>query len=161
MDPDHLATWIESRIEQQGIKCKKGVGQEIVTQAGGRTEDVVRLARAVFLAALGKGKAKKADVAKALAVAALEDHHRYHRLWNNLARSQQAVLRALAAGETQLYGREARERFGLTSPGTIRNALRALQDAALLADSETMEIDDPYFREWIRLRAMEGGGAVS
>jgi hypothetical protein len=160
MDPKHLATWIESRLKQPGIECERGVGREIVTLVGGRTEDAVRLARAVFLDALRGGRAETRDVPTALATAALEDHHRYQRMWNNLARSQQAVLRALAAGERHLYGREARERFGLTSPGTIRNALHALQDASLLGESEEPCIDDPYFRQWILLRAMPGGAEL-
>jgi len=157
MDPRHLATWIESRLGKPGIECEADVGREIVTVAGGRTEDAIRLARAVFLGALRSGRARPADVSAALETAALEDHHRYHRLWNDLSRSQQAVLRALAAGETHLYGREARERFGLTSPGTIRNALRALHDASLLLESDEAGIDDPYFRQWILLEVMPGG----
>jgi hypothetical protein len=161
MDPRHLATWIESRIEQPGIECERGVGREIVTLVGGRTEDAVRLARAVFLDALRDGRAETGGVATALARAALEDHHRYQHIWNNLARSQQAVLRALASGERRLYGREARELFGLTSPGTIRNALNSLEDASLLAGSEEPGIDDPYFRQWILLRAMPGGTGPS
>lgn len=156
MDPDHLARWIESRVTQPGISCEPGVGREIVALARRRTEDVVRLARAVFLEALGKGRATLADVAPALQVVALENHDRFQRLWSELPQSQQAVLRALAAGETALYGRAARESFGLTSPGTIRNALGALRARALLTETDEPSIDDPYFQRWILLRAMPG-----
>jgi len=154
IDPGHLATWIESRLEGSGIECEAGVGERVVELAGDRTEDCVRLARSVFMERLGKGRAALAHVASALEAAALEDHDRYHRLWARLPRSQQGVLRALAAGETSLYGARARERFGLSSPGTIRNAVRALQDTALLVETTQPGIDDPYFREWIRMRAV-------
>jgi hypothetical protein len=157
MDPDHLATWIESRLEGWGIACEGDVGREIVELAGGRTEDVVRLARAVFLDALPGGRATPASVATAFDRAAIEDHDRYQRLWGDLPRSQQAVLRAVAGGGTSLYGADARSRFGLTSPGTIRNALASLRESSLLVESEEPQIDDPYFRRWILLRAMPGG----
>ena len=157
IDPEHLARWIESRLGKPGFECEGGVGEEIVTLAGGRTEDAVRLARAVFFGALRSGRVKRVDVASALETASLEDHHRYQRLWNNLARSQQAVLRALAAGEEQLYSRAAREYFGLSSSGTTRNAVRALQQTSLLTEEGRPTIDDPYFRQWIRLRAMPNG----
>ena len=158
MDPEHLARWIESRLSRPGIQCEPGVGREIVDLAGDRTEDAVRLARGVFFEALRRGKAAVPHVAPALQAAALENHDRYHRLWNELSRAQQALLRAVAAGETQLYGREARDRFGLTSPGTIRNALKALRDRSLLVESDPARLDDPYFRQWILLRAMPEGG---
>lgn len=154
IDPDHLATWIESRLEGAGISCEPGVGAGVVEVAGGRTEDCIRLAQAVFMERFGRGSATTASVAPALTAAAMADHDRYQRIWSDLPRSQQAVLRAFAAGESAIYGAEARARFGLTSPGTIRNAVRALQDRMLVAESADPRIDDPYFREWIRERAM-------
>lgn len=154
MDSDHLATWIESRMERAGVECERGVGRKIVALGGDRTEDCVRLARAVFLEGLRRGRATVDDAAPALAATALEDHDRYRRLWSDLPRSQQSILRAVAAGETSLYGAEARARFGLTSPGTIRNAIRSLRDSSLLVESDEPRLDDPYLREWILLRAM-------
>jgi hypothetical protein len=154
MDAEHLATWIESRLRGAGVACDSGVGARVLELAGDRTEDCVRLARALFLERMGSANATATDVDGALAVAALEDHDRYHRLWGDLPRSQQAVLRAIAAGETAVYGADARSDFGLTSPGTVRTAVMALQDRALLVEDAEPRIDDPYFREWIRLRAM-------
>ena len=66
------------------------------------------------------------------------------------------MLRAVAAGVEQLYSRGAAHEFGLPTAGSISRAVGALVDRGYLTAGET-RVDDPFFREWILLRAMPDG----
>jgi hypothetical protein len=98
-----------------------------------------------------------ADVPVAKRQSVLEDGDRFQTIWSDLAQSQQVVLRAVAAGVEQLYSRAAASEFGLPTSGSITRAVSALQDRGYLTEGETVGVDDPFFREWILLRAMPDG----
>jgi hypothetical protein len=155
--PDHLATWIESRLEGAGVTPQVGLGGRIIEAVGPRTQDCLQLARAVYTTGSASGTATAADVAAALRQSVLEDSDRFQTTWSDLAPSQQAVLRAVAAGVEQLYSRGAALEFGLPTAGSINRAVRALVDRGYLTAGETTRVDDPFFREWILLRAMPDG----
>jgi hypothetical protein len=74
-----------------------------------------------------------------------------------LAKSQQGVLRAVAVGERKLGSVNVRERFTLPSTPAITKAVRALQDRRHLSTGDHVGFDDPFFREWVLLRAMPDG----
>ena len=157
MDPAHLARWIESRMEGAGVAPTPGLGRSIIARVGPRTQDCLQLARAVFLAGAAKGRAEEGDVEEVLRRSVLEDRDRFETLWEGLADSHRGVLRALAVGETQLGAREVRRRWALPSTSAISKAVRVLQDRRHLSSKEPVRIEDPYFREWILLRAMPDG----
>jgi hypothetical protein len=159
VDPTHLASWIESRMEGAGVRCEPGVGAAIIERVGPRTQDCLQLARAVYHHALAQDGAGTEDVEVALRQTVLEDGDRFGTLWRSFAPSQQAVLRALAAGADQLYAADTARRFGLPTSGTIRKAVLALGDRGWVAEGPSgPALDDPFFRQWIVLRAMPGGG---
>ncbi|NIP56742.1 MAG: hypothetical protein GWM92_01375, partial [Gemmatimonadetes bacterium] len=157
IDPGHLGGWIEDRMGSAGVSPEAGVGEAIIALVGPRTQDCLQLARAVFVHGQSGGSVSSGDVRRALRSSVLEDADRFETLWAGLARSQQAVLRAVAAGEQHLYSRDAARRHGLPTSGTIRKAILALQEKRHLSEGEELRIDDPYFREWILLRAMPDG----
>ena len=157
IDPDHLATWIESRLEGAGVTPEEGLGRRIIGAVGSRTQDCLQLARAVYTTGSASGAASGDLVAVALRQSVLEDSDRFQTTWSDLAPSQQAVLRAVAAGVEQLYSRASAMEFGLPTAGSISRAVRALVDRGYLTADETTRVDDPFFREWILLRAMPDG----
>ena len=159
IDPEHLATWLEDRMNSAGVRTEPGVGNSIISRMGPRTQDCLQLARAVFSFGQGRGRVSREDVTGALLGSVLEDADRFETVWAGLARSQQAVLRAVAVGEEHLYSQDAARRHGLPTAGTVRRAILALQDKRHLTEGKELGIDDPFFREWILLRAMPDGFA--
>lgn len=157
IDAEHLATWIESRMEGAGVTPARGVGAAIIDLVGPRTQDCLQLARAVYLAGASRGEVGQEELATALTRAALEDRDRFETLWAGLADSHRGILRALATGEEQLGAQDARRRWSLPSTSAISKAVRTLRARRLLAAKEPPSIEDPYFRQWILLRAMPDG----
>lgn len=157
IDPSHLARWIESRLGGAGVTVERGVGRAIVERVGPRTQDCLQLARAVYALGSAKGGVSADDVAEALRQSVLEDADRFQTMWTDLAPSQQAVLRAVAAGVEQIYSRAAADEFGLPTAGSIRKAVLALVGKGHLAAGDGPRIDDPFFRRWILMRAMPDG----
>lgn len=157
IEPTHLARWIESRLEGAGVEVDEGVAEEILARVGPRTQDCLQLARAIHARGVPAGFARMTDVDASLRQSVLEDADRFQTIWSSLAPSQQAVLRAVAAGVEQLYSRGAAPEFGLPTAGSIRKAVLALVDKGLLTSGDSRTVDDPFFREWILLRAMPDG----
>ena len=78
----------------------------------------------------------------------------YELLWAELARSHQGVVRAVAAGATELQGAEARRTFGLPSASGVSKAIDVLRARAILSSREPIRLADPFFAEWVRRHAM-------
>lgn len=157
LPPEHFGNWMESRMEGAGMTVETGVGAEILSLAGPRTQDCLQLARSVFGQAAGTRDVTIPDVAAALGRTVLEDADRFETIWKMLAKSQQGVLRAVAVGERKLGSVEVRERYTLPSTPAITKAVRALQSKRHLSSGEPVVFDDPFFREWVLLRAMPDG----
>ena len=157
IDADHLATWIESRMEGAGVEPAAGLGRAIIQLVGPRTQDCLQLARAVYAAGASGGAVGHDELRRALDRAALEDRDRFETLWAGLADSHRGILRALAVGERQLGAQEVRRRWALPSTSAVSKAVRVLQARRLLSAGEPVQVEDPYFRHWILLRAMPDG----
>ncbi len=157
IEPGHLSRWIESRLKGAGVIPAPGVGEAILHLVGPRTQDCLQLARAVYTLGSSTGTASTDDVRVALRQSVLEDADRFQTVWADLAPSQQAVLRAVAAGAEQLYAQSTAAEFGLPTAGSVRKAILALvAKGHLVADGDT-RVDDPFFREWILMKAMPDG----
>lgn len=160
IDPDHLARWMESRMEGAGAEVEAGVGAAILERAGPRTQDALQLARAVFLVGAMTGRVGVAEVDAAFRRSVLEDGDRFETLWSGLADSHRRILRAVASGEVHLASQEVRARFGLPTTAAVSKAVRVLRERRHLTTGEPPRVDDPFFREWILLRAMPEGGVA-
>lgn len=160
IDPSHLARWIESRLGGAGVAVEQDIGRAIVERVGPRTQDCLQLARAVYALGSATGGVSADDVDGALRQSVFEDADRFQTMWSDLAPSQQAVLRAVAAGVEQMYSRAAAIEFGLPTAGSIRKAVLALLSKGHLTAGDEHHIDDPFFRRWILMRAMPDGVSV-
>lgn len=157
LPPEHFGQWMESRMAGAGMAVEAGVGPRILSLVGPRTQDCLQLARAAFAQSAGPGEVTVAGVDAALRRTVLEDADRFETLWKMLAKSQQGVLRAVAVGERKLGSVEVRERFTLPSTPAITKAVRSLQSRRHLTTGDLVAFDDPFFREWVLMRAMPDG----
>jgi len=172
MDPAHFTRWIDDRAARGGVAVA-GLGAACLALAGPRTRDVAQLARAAFATAAAsipaKGAPEKGAEGEALAEAAFvdliaEQSDPFRALWENLARTRQQVLRALAVGNLGLTTEAARRAYGLGSSGAVGSALEALRDTRVIVRDDAAvagyAFDNPYFRGWVIQNALPDLGMV-
>jgi hypothetical protein len=150
MDPGHLVGWIDHRLTRAGVAAS-GVGAAIVERVGPRTQDIVQTARAVWFAAVMRGDAGASDVAAAVQEIVAGEDTALRRIWDDLSRVQQRVLRALAAGAEQLHSTATRTTFALGASSSVATAVDALTARSILerANGE-VRFDNPFFQIWIQ-----------
>ncbi|MBW2370035.1 MAG: ATP-binding protein [Deltaproteobacteria bacterium] len=159
INPRHMAEWIDKRMSDAGIEIQ-GVGDHIVHRTGGRTRDIVQVARRCYDRAVSVGSASVEDVEHAFEDIIFEEHDLLYACWLSLTAHQQNVLRAVAAGNKGLTTRETLNKFTLGSSGTVINTVNSLIKAGHLIrqDPYTREkvttptgydFDSPFFKEWV------------
>lgn len=160
IEPGLFARWIDERLEGAGID-PRGIGEQIVATAGPRTRDIVELARAVYDVAAASGDVGDDTLELAVRELLAMYGEQFRRLWDELPGSQQNVLRAVAAGEEQLYGRASQQLFGFRSTAEIAQAIRALADRELLSgESGGVVFDNPIMRVWVARYALPDVGIL-
>jgi hypothetical protein len=161
IDEDHMARWIESRMETRGVDAG-GMGKRIVELARPRTRDIVQLARAAFQVGAAAGKLVEGDAARALDLVVDVEGDLLRGEWDRRTALQQNVLRAIAAGEKKLYSEAARERYGLRGSSYVASALEALIDADLVVKrgEGLYGFDSPFMERWVERRALGDVGIL-
>ncbi|HXC24824.1 MAG TPA: ATP-binding protein [Gemmatimonadaceae bacterium] len=158
IDAAHMATWIDARMRAHGVRSQ-GIGTRIVTLAGPRTRDIVELARLCFDAASPHREVRTADVGTALSIAIDETGDDTLARWDDLPATQQNVLRAVAAGEKQLYGAEALARYGLPKSNAVAPALvQLVKREWLVKAGRGYDFDSPFVRAWVITHALPDVG---
>lgn len=151
VDPEHLARWIDSRMESAGVEAG-GTGALLVQEAGPRTQDILQVARHVYARGLARGSVEPADGEEAMADVVREEDPVIRSIWMNLTTHQQNVLRAVASGAEQVFSSAVRARFGLPTSSTVASAVDALEKRGLLARERkggTIAFDSPFVRQWV------------
>ncbi|MDT8435617.1 MAG: AAA family ATPase [Gemmatimonadota bacterium] len=158
VEPEHLARWIDARLGGAGVESD-GAGEELVDLAGPRTQDILQVARHVYVRGLARGSVSAADVRPALLDVVREEDHVIRTVWSDLTVNQQNVLRAVASGAEQIFSAAVRSRFGLPTSSTVAAAVAALEKRGILvreADG-SVRFDNPFLRRWVE---REAGGDV-
>ncbi|HXC24352.1 MAG TPA: ATP-binding protein [Gemmatimonadaceae bacterium] len=162
IDPVHMAAWIDERFESAEVRANH-IGATIVTIAGPRTRDRVRLARATFATVSEKHRVDVSDVETALDQIVEEMAPEYSLVWRALPPNQQNVLRAVAAGAGTLFQSDIRERFSLgKTSGTTAKAIARLVDLEYVTRSGTgtgYVFDSPFFARWVSTRTLQDVGS--
>lgn len=151
IDPELFASWIDRRLLEHGVKAD-GAGEAIVRLAGPRTRDVVQLARKTFDLARDAGDATEGAIRAAFHELIEEEDDSVRLYWAGLSPAQQNVLRAIAAGETQLTGQGARRRFTLPSAAAVRKSAEKFEGDGVVvrADQDGVyRCDSPFVRGWL------------
>jgi hypothetical protein len=151
IDPRHLGKWIDHRLGRAGVSPSgDSVGAEIVARVGPRTQDIVQTARAVWFATALRGEATPSDVEEAMADIMGGEDAALRRTWEDLSTVQQRVLRAVAAGATQLHSTETRAAFALGASSSVATAMDALVARSILERvNGDVRFDNPFFRVWV------------
>ena len=160
IEPALLAAWIEDRLRSHGVEPEEGTGARVVAWAGGKTEDVLRLAREVWDGGIARGAASPADIPAAVGRIVSDHRSTYERTWVDLAPSQRGVLRALADGAVQLTARGTIRSYALPTPAGVLKAIGRLQ-AQHLVNAAGDAISDPFLAEWVLRHAMPDGRSRS
>lgn len=161
--PDHLARWIDSRMETAGVTAD-GVGAAITEGVGPRTQDILQVARHVYSRGVARGRATEDDVDAAVRDVVQEEDPIIRSIWMSLTPHQQNVLRAVASGTEQLFSTATRKRFGLPTSSTVAAAVDALGMRGLLVrDTEggTIRFDSPFVRLWVEWEVLQDVPPVS
>ena len=151
IDAGHLATWIDDRMTNAGVKAQ-GIGAAIVAAAGPRTRDVVQVARQCFDNSRGEGAANIESVSVAFDDVVAEQEAVFHANWHGFTALKQNVLRAVALGASGLTTADSIATFGLTSSGAASHAASALVDAGHLVKvrgTPGYTYENPFFRRWV------------
>jgi AAA+ ATPase superfamily predicted ATPase len=161
IDEDHLARWIDSRMESHGVR-PDGAGRRIVELARPRTRDIVQLARTAFQVGAPRGRLRAVDVERALDRVVDEEDELIRSDWDRRTALQQNVLRAVAAREEKLFSEATCERYGLRGSAYVASALDSLIDADLvvkLGESD-YDLDSPFMRRWVVRYALPDVGIL-
>lgn len=159
IDPNHLAEWIDRRIEATGLK-KTGAGACIVKTAGPRTRDILQLARKCYDLAVSKGSLTPDIMNQAFDEIVSEEYDLLYACWQSLTPHQQNVLRAVAVNQNGLTTQESLGRFSLGQSGTVANTVAALIKAGHLVREDAYTgkrvsapvgcaFDSPFFKAWV------------
>jgi len=157
IDTSHLSRWVEDRMKAKKVRPEEGCGAAIVQLAGPRTEDCIRLARECFVRGQGTGRLKLEEIEPAFRELVTEGTNAYQTLWRELPSYKKAVLRAVAAGATQLHATDTRDSHALPTSGATTKAVRLLRQNGYLSNADPTQIADPFFRAWILQQAMPDG----
>jgi uncharacterized protein len=146
IDPEHLARWIDDRLEGAGVALPaaggadgyvpRSVGAELIERVGPRTQDVVQAARVLWFRCAPEGRAGPGSVDAAIAEIVTQDDPAIRRTYDELTPLQQRVLRAVAAGADELLSQATRERFALGPASSTSTAVESLVSRTILVRAE-------------------------
>ena len=159
IDPIHLSSWIDDRINKAGVRTE-GSGTIIVQTAGPRTRDIVQLARKSYDLAAAYGQMTSDIIKQAFDEIVSEESDLLYSSWHALTAMQQNVLRAVAVNKKGLTTRETLTRFSLGQSGTVTNTVKTLIKAGHLVREDAYtrkrtespagyEFDNPFFKAWV------------
>jgi hypothetical protein len=158
----HLSRWIDERMDGAGAAAD-GLGARVVSLAGDRTRDVVRLARAAFEERRAGTEGVDALVRAGLLRVVAEEDDRMRTTWDGLTDLQQNVLRAVAWGRAGLAAADTLETFAIGHGGTARNSALALAKRGLLRRADTTTgfvFESPFAKAWVVLHALPDVGIL-
>ena len=160
IDPEEMAEWIHSQAASTGADFSLEACDRIVEAAGGRTRDIVQLAREVWFEARRIGRVSPSHVDAALDQSIRVQSALYASQWRGLAATAQRILRALVAEpDVQLTSADALARFHLGPKSTVSSTAQRLVETEVLTALEGggYGFDDPFFRRWIETRVETAG----
>lgn len=156
IEPRHLATWIDARLETERRE-PSGAGALLVQRAGPRTQDVLQAARALHYRTRAGDRIADPEVEAALDEVMWSEEPVIRTIWDGLTSLQQDALRAVASGVEQLFAAGTLRRFGIASTSSLDTALDALaKKEVLVREGRTVTFDNPFFGRWVRRIVLEG-----
>lgn len=150
LPPDVMTAHLCARAAAGGKPMNEAVADTIIQLAGPAPNDIQRLAYEAYDNA--SRTINDRAVHAGLAAATAHDALTYAERYELLSPGQRRVLTALAESPTeQPAGATFLARTGLANPSSVKKALRALEDAELVAQrGRIVVVADPFFLAWLR-----------
>jgi hypothetical protein len=156
IDPAVMASFVESRFRDSGIRPAPGLGEAVVDLGANVPYDVQRLAHETWddVRAGGRRTAGLEDLHGTL-IRLLGEHHTvFEATWQRLTLAQRAVLRAVVLEDgRELLSADVRTRHRLPGASSVQSALAALVRQDVIArDGGRYAVVDSLYREWVARR---------
>ena len=149
IDTDMMVEWVTARAKVGGL-AHFPFARDIVTKAGPRTGDIIRLAMVCFQLASSGKIAGDQVVRRAFDLLVYSQMaHEFSARWQDFTLNQRAALRSLALGFAPTASETIRK-FGFVSPSTAHYAIESLVDKQILIRNirGEIEFDSPFFKHW-------------
>ncbi len=144
--------WIICRFSQVGITCE----QDSIQYLRKHVQDTPNYVQMVcfHLVALGKKHITVKDVESTLNMVVRQNAYAYQTLLNTLTPTQQRALRLAAKEEKQIFAKEYRRKYEISSGPALASAIKSLKDKGILDEDGTRRgsviFDDPLFAIWLK-----------
>lgn len=146
-----MTSFLRSRAKSVNIGMDRRVADYIVDLAWPTPNDIQRLAYHAYLVAEGE-EITFADVDEGFALAVRLESASYSEVLTGVSVGQRKVLQRLAQGQREEpYGGEFVRSTGLANPSSVRKAVTALINLALVVEENgEYRVSDPFFARWLR-----------
>lgn len=150
---EEFTDWIIHRFSQIGITCEK----QSIQYLRKLVQDTPNYVQMVcfHLAIQGKKHITVRDVETTLNTTVRQNAYAYQTLLNTLTPIQQRTLRLAAKEEKQVFSKENRIKYEISSGPALASAIKALKEKAILDEDGTKRgaviFDDPLFAIWLRI----------
>ena len=155
---DDFRPFLAGGFERAGLSIEPEAVEAVLDLAEDVPYNVQRLAHECWAEARATGEAVTPDAVRGVLERLVSrDDPFYTQAWNGLSSTQQkALLAAAREGGTGLFAGALVQAYGLSSPSTMRTALKALVQAGIAREEEQRgsvryRLEDPFFAAWLRL----------
>lgn len=150
---EEFTDWIVYRFSEVGITCDK----EAISHLRRLVQDTPNYVQMVsfHLVAQGKKHITISDVETTLNMAVRQNAYAYQTLLNTLTPIQQRVLRLASKEAKQVFSKENRIKYEISSGAALASAIKSLKDKGILDEDGTKRgeaiFDDPLFSIWLKI----------
>lgn len=150
--PNDFSDWIIERFKSVGVDCDKQAIMELRNLVQD-TPNYVQMA-CFHLVAQGITHVNLSKIKEALHTIVKQNAYAYQTLLNSLTPFQQRALRLAAKEGEEIFSKEMRNKYEISSSPALASTIKALKDKQILDDEGTKRgkviFDDPLFAIWLR-----------
>ena len=150
---EHWLPFVRERFETADKQIGDRLIVELVSLTEGHPFYTQHLAHALWEITPSGDVVTEDQLAEAVETLLNREDSAYKILWESLSRTQQRLLRGLAAEGTDArpFSKDFVDRYGLGSSSSVQTATRALMDRDVVdRDAGSMIIVDRFLRVWLR-----------
>jgi len=150
---EELTDWVVERFEAVGIQC----APKVVHHLRKEVQQVPNYVQMVcfHLVVEGQKKITVNAVDTTLHKVVLQNGYAYQTLLNTLTSVQQRALRLAAHEGREVFSKEFREKYEISSGAALASAFRALKQKGILDEEGVKKgvvvFDDPLFALWLKI----------
>lgn len=149
---DEFTNWIVKRFTEVGIRC----APQAVSHLRKLVQDTPNYVQMVcfHLVAEGRTKITMDSVDQTVNKVVRQNAYAYHTLLNSLTLMQQRALRLAAIEGKEVYAKEFRSKYEISSAPALSSTFKSLKQKGLLDEEGVRKgvvvFDDPLFALWLK-----------